>query len=111
MILNKNFNQNIYFAYFLAYIYEPDSEEGSLPIDLTSSLNNSGQDDTDGTVTPTLNKRMKKYSDLSLISDTSSTRFTGETDKDQSNVSLTESEYFTARSGFTTDSNSSSNQN
>jgi hypothetical protein len=78
--------------------------------DLTISLNNSGQDDTDGTMTPTLNKKIKKYSDASIQSDSSAGNFE-ENDKCHSNLSLTESEYFTAKSGFTTDSNmSSSNQ-
>ncbi len=98
-----------FFSKFKAYIYEPDSEEGSMQADLTSSIN-SGPDDTDGTVTPTISKRLKKYSDLSLISDESSgspTRFMSELEKEQS----TESEYFTAKSGFTTDSNASSNNN
>ncbi len=77
--------------------------------DLTSSINNSGHDDTDGTVTPTLNvKKYKKYSDTSIQSDASSgTRMVESFDKEPSNISLTESEYYTARSGFTTDSNAS----
>jgi hypothetical protein len=75
--------------------------------DLTSSLNNSGQDDTDGTVTPTFDKQIKKYSDVSFRSETNSGKLF-EDDRCQSNLSLTESEYYTAKSGFTTDSNMSS---
>lgn len=90
-------------------MYEPDSEESSLYADLTSSINNSAPDtETDGTITPTPTKRIKKFSDVSDASSGERTKtFFRDMDKNDS-LSLTESEYFTAQSGFTTDSINSS---
>ena len=89
-------------------MYEPDSEEGSLYADLTSSLNNSAHDtETDGTVTPIPSKKFKNYSDLSDESSSNLNEKFRQLDKNES-VSLTESEYFSAHSGFGTDSINSS---
>jgi hypothetical protein len=77
--------------------------------ELTSSVNNSAPDtETDGTITPIANKRLKNYSDTN-ISESSPIISRSKSQMDESN-SLTESEYFTAqsRSGFTDSATSSS---
>lgn len=90
-------------------MYEADSEEGSLYVDLTSSLNNSAPDtETDGTVTPILSRKFKVYSDLSDESTSNlNEKFKSVLNKNDS-TSLTESEYFSANSAFGQDSINSS---
>ena len=93
--------------FWKAYVYEPDSEEGSLYADLTSSLNNSAHDtETDGTVTPIPKRKIKN----SEFFDESSSNLNEKFKKYDNNEleSLTESEYFTAQSGIGTDSMTSS---
>ncbi|RNA22002.1 titin isoform X5 [Brachionus plicatilis] len=71
------------------FVYEPDSEEASFNVDMSES---------DGTITPT-SKKFETYSEYE--SDSISIN-------KQLSQSLTGSEYFTANSGFTTDSAASS---
>lgn len=83
-----------------------------MPLDMTSSLNNSATE-TDGTITPTPAKRLKKYSGMSSISDASSgameqSKELTEALQRHETTSLTESEYYTAQSEFTNPSNASS---
>ena len=91
-------------------MYEADSEEGSFYADLTSSINNSAPDtETDGTVTPIHSRKFKVYSDQSDDSNSNLNlnEFRSALNKDDS-TSLTESEYFSARSFLENDSTNSS---
>lgn len=75
------------------------------------SFNNAGlYTDTPGTLTPTLTKKETNISDLSLVLQSEideNKKFFKEL-QEKETTSLTESEYYTAQSGFTTDSAASS---
>lgn len=84
---------------------------------MVSTLNSQADTETAGTITPppppSLTKKSTNYSDMSLVLDENQyieeqKKFFKDLEQKYESTSLTESEYFTAHSGFTTDSTASS---
>jgi hypothetical protein len=87
-------------------VYEADEEEASYPLEVASSK--AYDTETEGTLTPTTTNKMDAYSELSLYSDAAAAKFTSQDFLRSDTVSHTESEYFSAVSGFNSESAASS---